>query len=162
ARQDRSRALRPRSAGTLFGGTAHRSAYCPRLGPPVAPAKSGTKTSELRAALGSASRRRHRTHQTKAPVGTMSASRFNLIGSRRPFGRPPLHSTGRAIPHGDRKSSRIGQKTSDRELAPARRRYRRSARSGEAPLQCTPKKRQKSGWGSCFGNFLANFLIAGA
>src|SRR5262249_9746488 len=49
---------------------------CPRLGPPVAPAKSGTKTSELRAAPGSASRRRHRTHQTMAPVGIMSASRF--------------------------------------------------------------------------------------
>ena len=27
-------------------------------------------------------------------------------------------------------------------------------------LQCTLKKRQKSGRGSCFGNFLANFLIA--
>src|SRR5690349_1089891 len=79
ARQDQSRARRPRSPGTLFGVTAHRSACCPRLRPPVVPTKSGTKTSELRAAPGSASQHRHRSHQTRALVRTMSASRSSFV-----------------------------------------------------------------------------------
>src|SRR5262249_8605479 len=143
ARQDRSRAPRPRPAGTLFGVTAHRSAYCLRLGPPVAPAKSGTKTSELRAAPGSASRRRHRTHQTMAPVGIMSASRFQPHSKQaRSAATPqylPRHSTRQP------KKLANGKKTRDRELAPARRNYRKPGRAAKLALQCTLKKRQKSG-----------------
>src|SRR5262249_48225905 len=155
ARQDRSRAPRPRPAGTLFGVTAHRSACCPRLAPPVAPAKSGTKTSELRAAPGSASRRRHRTHQTTAPVGIMSASRFQPHSKQRD--RPPLHSTGRA-----EKAREYGKKTRAREVAPASRTYRRPGRSGETRLAMHAKETAKVGPGLCFGNFLRDFLSAGA
>src|SRR5262249_54326351 len=131
---------------------------CSRLGPPVAPAKSDTKTSALRAAPGSASRRRHRTRQTKAPVGIMSASRFQP----RVFFRPPLHSTGRRHSTRRPKISLIRRKTRDRELAPARRNYRRLGRSSEARPAMHAKETAKVGPGLYFGNFLRNFLIAGA
>src|SRR5262249_43544421 len=156
ARQDRNRAPRPQPAGTLFGVKAHRSVCCPRLGPPVAPAKSGTKTNELRAALGSASRRRHRTRQTRAPVEIMSASRFNLIPSRRVFCRPslqywPRHSTRH------RNSSRLRRETRDRELAPARRNFRQPGKEGEAHPAMHAKETAKVRPGFTFRKFPPTF-----
>src|SRR5579863_6218114 len=88
ARQDRNPARSPSLLQAWYGSAARRRVCCLRPGPPVAPARSDTRTSGFRGAPDSASQRRRRSRRTRGPEETMSALRFHLAVISKPVVGP--------------------------------------------------------------------------